>query len=333
MTQSDPMKKFTLLTAIFVSVVFAIPQQVDSMPVQDEVNVQASESIEIPFAWKVGDQRRYSVSRIDYKDGVAGPTKKSNFFIEVESDEPEYIIAKCKISMVLNSKQRATINSDPVMREMVNLYRNLVIRVRIGKDGVLDRVVNVNDLTKAFQVTVDTVKATVAEMNLDAEKKAAAEKLMKVTLDYQRFEGELMAPLNLLLMLTNTEHSTKEPSTYETTTQGFFANDIPAVETYQVSKINRQSTKVDIEYSQTAQGPEAAKKVKAAVEKFIKQLDPDATPNIVVKGVVSEIKGKFQLDFESGWPTLIEWKTRTNNLKDGTLLNKQTFLISEQRSR
>ena len=287
-----------------------------------------TDEVAIPFGWSVGDKRKYSVHQVDYKSGKASQVKKNLLSVEIVSEGDEFLIAKCNLTVEAGPSQQEIIESNPNLKEMLDLYRDLHLLIRIGKDGTLIGLENEKEVKVAFQKTLDIAKAAFDETNLRDDQKVFLDRVVNETTKFTRFRNNLLAPLNLMLMVTDTSHSKNEVYQQASTADILYAKGVPTIEEYGIEADKSDQDAVTVAYSQIVEGEKAAKLVKAGVEAFIKRLAPDSKEKVNIDGVISKVNGKFKMNLANGWPIKIEWKVMLNDLKTGSLQKKQTIKIT-----
>jgi len=137
--------------------------------------------------------------------------------------------------------------------------------------------------------------AAIDSANLDPEKKEIARRLLKETVNLERFQQELLAPLHRLLMLTGTSHPEAEPFERELTNDMLYASAVPMTETYTVTNHDRAKKNVTIQYSLIADSDEAARLVTEAMKAFIQRMSPGSKEEVVVEGVVYQTQANLTL--------------------------------------
>ena len=317
-----------LVSALFFSLSFqlpALPQTPNGQDLEDD-------QIEIPFGWSVGDRRQYSVKQIDYKNGTAKPTKESIFTVEVISANEQISIAKCNISVVMAPNQRAIVVSTPAAKRMIDLYRDLDIFVRLGNDGTFQGFENEDEIEMVFKNNVDLAKEaledTFDEMNFDDEKRAFLDRVVKESTNFDAFKSRLLAPLKLMLMVTATTHSKTEVDRRNSTRELVAGHDVPTVEEYRVEDFDSDEKIATVVYSEIAEGEFAAKLLKDEIEAIARRIDPGSRETVEIMGIIYKTNGKFEMNYEDGWPRKIEWNVMMNDFKTGNLEDKRLIHIA-----
>ena len=318
--------RFVLLAvyALFFSLSFessALSQSLDGQALEID-------EIAIPFGWSVGDKRQYSVHQVDYESGNASQVKKNLLKVEILSEGDEFLIAKCNLTTEISPDQQKIIESNPNVKKMLDLYRDLHLLVRIGKDGTLIGLENESDVKVVFQKTVDIAKAAVDLTKLGDDQKVFLDRVVNETTEFTRFRNNLLATLNLMLMVTNTSHSKNEVFQQASTADILYAKGVPTVEKYAIDADGSDQDAVTVVYSRVVEGEKAARLVKAGVEAFMKRLVPNSKEKVNIDGVISKVNGKFKINLANGWPIKIEWRVMLNDLKTGSLKKKQTIKIT-----
>ena len=327
------LKIFKVMTLLVAASFFSVLFQVPASSQTPEAQAVESDEIEIPFQWQVGDKRQYSVKRVDYKGGEVKSEKKTIFAVEIVSENEDVLIAKCNVSIAMDPQQRMIAESNPTAKKMLEIYKDLVLLIRIGNDGTFRGFKNEKEVKAAFQKTVDVIKDASEEVELDDDKKVIANRLIKEITNFERFQRDLLAPLNLMLMNTNTSHSKTEVYEQASTINMMFVRDVPTTEEYQIESIDSDQKNVTLLYSQIVEGEIAAKMVKDGIEAFAKRMDPNSDETVEISGVISKTNGKFVMNYENGWPEKIEWKAKVSDFKTGILNDKSLIEIDEIKPR
>ena len=221
----------------------------------------------------------------------------------------------------------------PALKGLTDIYRDLEIFVRLGKDAVFWGVENHGELKSAFDRTIVLVSQAVESSGLPSDKKEIAKKIFQETNTFEQFQKDLVSPINRLLMLMATTHSRADPIQANTKTNILFAREVPTTETYTVTDFDREKKGVTIQYKMTAAGDEATRLVKEAVEKFTERVSPSSNEKVFVEGVLFESAASFKMNTEIGWPEAIVWRDQVNNFTDGSLVERLSLKITKVSAR
>lgn len=318
----------SVLTVIIIAMLAVQTPRCDGKQESAQNETKTGEAtVYIPFGWKVGDRKRFAVSRTDYRGAESDAiTKQSLFDIEIKSETDEQMVVRCLFSIVLSETQKK--RTDPLTKQMIELYDELPIEVIISKQGELVRVSDSSELEAAIKKTKAIVDDLVEQLDIDEEKKQAVVKVVEETRSPAQIQQEMLTPLTILLLMTNTTHSISQPETSESTTDLLFARNVPTTETHEVVGVDEKKRLVNLRYTQVVEGESAAAMVREALHAFSKRMQPDREPrSLTITGKISLGVADVVIDSTTGWPTSAQWKTQLNNLKDGQLQMKQLLSI------
>jgi len=134
----------------------------------------------------------------------------------------------------------------------------------------------------------------------------------------QAIVQKVMAPLNLIMQLVETELDSEKHTVEQTLADIGVASGLPATETYRVVEVDKKANQVGFQHQRVIAGDEAVKKFRASMQAMMDEIKPDRKKEEAQAKVtvLAETTTTATLDLAKGWPESVVWENKFNNFKD-----------------
>jgi len=296
------------------------------------VNAQDSEAskesvstfIYVPFVCNVGDCFDYEVTENKYSKGILESKVTRLLKLEVLSSSDEEVVLAMKLVAQLDAATRKQVESDPLSKATLEAWDALVIKVGIAPNGVFQDVKNLSEVQQAADKTRQTIRGILDTMKkeLTSDSKMTPDDLDRVYDSINKRFGstqaivqKVMAPLNLIMQLVETELDSEKHTVEQTLADIGVASGLPATETYRVVEVDKKANQVVFQHQRVIEGDEA---VKASMQAMMDEIKPDRKKEEAQAKVtvLAETTTTATLDLAKGWPESVVWENKFNNFKD-----------------
>ncbi len=300
-----------------------------SLAFSQEKGNQEATAVHIPFVCNAGEVHTYDVTETQYKNGEETSVKTDRLSLEILSVNDEKIVATMKLVAQVDDATLQQVESDPVAKQVKELWDSLVFEVVLARRGVFSEFQNIKEVEAAIAQNRDLVfeilnkmKPALVKMGKDpAEFDRLIAMIMKTHGDTEATLQKVQTPLLLILEFVNTDHEVGKPEISHTEVDMGNATGLPATETYRVLEMDTESNFAVVQFQRVIEGQEAGEKFVQAMDAAIQELVPDHKPRTSFPKITvlseSSIKGK--MDLTSGWPQSVLRVVKLNDLENDQL--------------